>query len=977
MLTFEQPLLLLIFIPIGILIYLTWKRMSLPYPAFQRSLILVCRLLLFALIILALAETSWAQAVHRQATVFVGDISDSTNTQRAFIEQYISNALKHKQPDDQAGIVAIGRNALVEQSIQSQIDFAHFQSAPDTNYTDLAAGLRLAAAILPTNSQRHIVLLTDGQQNLEDALQEAQILQQEGIRLDIVPLPSASDNEARIDGMDAPTTLHTNEHFLLHIKVFSTIAQKATIRIYLDNAIINEQSIQLTAGQQELSFELAAQSSGFHMLHAVLETPFDTIQQNNEASAFINVQGPPTVLVVEGETGSGQNIVSALKASGIQVETTNPSGVPLTLDGLAKYGSIILADVPAVSLGNTRMQTIQSFVRDLGHGLVVSGGQNSYSLGSYADTPLEQTLPVRMDIPQHKDTPSIAVVLIVESLEASLPINISKEAAKGVVNFLSPRDQVGISAGYGTLAIPMQYVTDRAKIAKAIDGLNPGDPESYTPDLVNAEQILLHTNAKLKHIILLGDGDAFDSTYASTASRIASEQITISTVATNSASAQEFATMQQIADAGKGRYYRADNASTIPQILLEETKHAARRSIIADTFHPAIVGNNPILTGINGLPSLDGYVATTPKPAGQMVLVSHFDDPVLSIWQYGLGRAAAWTSDASGLWTKEWLAWDQAARWWANVVTWSLPAANDSALHVNGNFVNGNGHLSVDLTSGIPTANTQQEVQANIIAPDQSQQTVTLQPTAPEHWEANFAAPQTGAYFIKVLWQAKGDSRSCTSCPPNNQLTTETAMVIPYSPEYQTQGTDLRFLKQLAQTGAGAILSQQDPASAFTQTLKPAWVLTPITFWLLILAALLLPIDIAARRLAGLDFITATYRWILTRLRPASTAQADGQAQGPVPTATDGHEALSLLRVKRKERRHRDRALRLSVPPLSKESSANSSQDTKTTQTVNPAKDTIAAPGKKQQDNLTGAQDAGSMAAKLVEAKRKREQGKE
>src|SRR5215469_2870362 len=447
MLTIEQPLLLLTFIPIGILVYLTWKRMSLPYPALQRSLILICRLLLFMLIILALAGPEWAQAIHRQATVFVGDLSDSTNAQRPFIEQYISNALKHKQPDDQVGIVAVGRNALVEQSLQSQIDFAHFQSAPDTNYTDLAAGLRLAAAILPTDSQRHIVLLSDGQQNLEDAQQEAQILQQEGIRLDIVSLPSTSGNEARIDGMNAPTTLHINEHFLLHINVFSTITQNATLRIYLDNALVTTQSMQITAGEQEVSFDLAAPSSGFHTLRAILDAPFDTIQQNNEASAFINVQGPPTVLVVEGTSGSGQNIVSALQASGIQVDTADPSGVPTTLDGLAKYGSIILADVSAVSLGDTRMQTIQSFVRDLGHGLVVSGGQNSYSLGSYAGTPLEQTLPVSMEIPQHKDTPSIAVVLIVESLEASVQINISKEAAKGVVNFLTPRDQVGISSG--------------------------------------------------------------------------------------------------------------------------------------------------------------------------------------------------------------------------------------------------------------------------------------------------------------------------------------------------------------------------------------------------------------------------------------------------------------------------------------------------------------------------------------------------
>src|SRR5215831_17402018 len=200
MVHFEQPLLLLLFIPIGILVFLTWKRMSLPFPRAQRYLILASRLLLFILIIAALAGASVPVPISRQAVVFVGDISASTTTQRAFIEQWINDAIQHKRSEDQVGIVAVGRNALVEQSVRTQVDFSQFESTPDTNYTDLAAGLRLAAAILPQDSQKRIVLLSDGQQNLEDALQEAQLLQQQGIRLDIVPLPAVDGPEARIDG---------------------------------------------------------------------------------------------------------------------------------------------------------------------------------------------------------------------------------------------------------------------------------------------------------------------------------------------------------------------------------------------------------------------------------------------------------------------------------------------------------------------------------------------------------------------------------------------------------------------------------------------------------------------------------------------------------------------------------------------------------------------------------------------------------
>src|SRR5258706_4045584 len=154
MLTIEQPWLLLLLIPIGLLVFLTWRNMSLPFPRRQQVLILVCRLALFTLVICALAGAALASPVSRQAVVFVGDISDSTAPQRTFIEQWINNALQHKGNDDQVGIVAVGRNALGEQSVRSQIDFSHFESTPHTNFTELAAGLRLAAAIFPTHRFR-------------------------------------------------------------------------------------------------------------------------------------------------------------------------------------------------------------------------------------------------------------------------------------------------------------------------------------------------------------------------------------------------------------------------------------------------------------------------------------------------------------------------------------------------------------------------------------------------------------------------------------------------------------------------------------------------------------------------------------------------------------------------------------------------------------------------------------------------------
>jgi uncharacterized membrane protein len=862
------------------------------------------------------------------------------------------------------GIVAVGRNALVEQSVKTSIDFSHFESTPDTNYTDLAAGLRLAAAILPTDTLRRIVLLTDGQQNLGDALQEAQLLQQEGIRLDIVPLPDVHGAEARLNGLNAPNELRINEHFLLRIKLFSSVVQNGLLHLYLDRTLLTQQPLHLSVGEQEVTFDMQAPPPGFHTYRVTLDAAQDTIIQNNEASTFVKVQGPPNILVIEGKPGEGQNIVSALQATKINATLGTPNDIPTTLDGLAGYSAVVLADVPAMALGTERMQVLQSFVRDLGRGLVVSGGQNSYGVGGYAGTPLEQLLPIKMDIPQHKETPSIAVILIIESLESDAEVNISKEAAKGVIGLLTPHDQVGISSAYGDLSVPMQHVTDKAAIDHIIDTLNPNDPGSYLPDLANAEAVLLHSNAQVKHVILLGDGDAYDN-YIQQVLRMAKEHITVSTVATNAMSFQDLNTMQQIASWGGGRFYRADDPRTIPQILLKETQQVTRRAIIDEHFIPAIVATHPILTGVGALPGLDGYVATTPKPTGQLILVSHKDDPILADWQYGLGRVAAWTSDAAGLWTTDWLQWKNAARWWANLVTWTLPSA-DSALNVNTKVVGGNAQITVDLPPGTSVeAGSQQQVQAIITAPDLSKASVTLQPTAPQRWEGSFPTDQVGAYLLRITWQAQASGKGASS-----QLTTTTGLVVPYSPEYRSTGTDMHFLTLLAHTNGGTLIGPNGTAAAFASNLSPVSAAIPITFLLLTLAALLLPIDIAARRLSSVEFLVVGYRWLMARLQQWIPQLAP--AQRLVSDVADD-SLLGKMRVRREERRSRAASVKAAV-------SGDERQGAKPVVSRSQVRvgrrvgELPARPGSTT-SGPTAQQDV-SVAEKLLEAKRRRERGK-
>jgi hypothetical protein len=389
-------------------------------------------------------------------------------------------------------------------------------------------------------------------------------------------------------------------------------------------------------GSSALTYPVTARGAGVHTYNVTIQPTMDTIANNDEGSAFATVLGPPRVLVVEGAPGFGANVVAALHAGKIATDTVEATQMPQDLAGLQKYAAVVLVDASADLLDQDAMSALQSYVRDLGRGLVVLGGVNSFGVGDYSNTPLEQALPVSMQLPKRKDLPTAAVVLIVESLESDLNVNISKQAAKGVIGLLTPDDMVAVSDANTGLVVPLQHVTDKAAIDRAIDVMDPQDPFSYTPFLTQAYNVLKAAKAQTKHIILLGDGDAQDN-YEPLVRKIAKAGIQVSTIETNAVVPEEFQTMQDIAKWGHGKYYPADNIATIPQVFLKVARTVAHTSIIEGKFYPTQVAPSAILSGITAVPPLDGYAVTTPKPLSTVVLASPKSDPILSQWQYGLG----------------------------------------------------------------------------------------------------------------------------------------------------------------------------------------------------------------------------------------------------------------------------------------------------------------------------------------------------
>jgi uncharacterized membrane protein/Mg-chelatase subunit ChlD len=775
--------------------------------------------------------------------VFVVDLSASNAASRTTMASFVDGALAHRPGEDVAGVVDVGRNALVEQPVATLSSFDSFQSSVDPNYTNLQSGLELASAMFPAGYRKRVVLLTDGRQNTGDALFAARLLRSQNIRLDVVPAQSAGGPDVAIDSVTAPPSVHTHERFSVTVTVRSTVSTIAQLNVLGDHALILSKAVRLRAGSNRFSFQHEPLTPGFHILQAHITAPADREPRNDSGSAFVSVQGAPHVLVIAAVPSEASDVLASLRSTGIAADFQQPQQVSPQLSALERYAAIVIVDTAAAAFDPAFLDQLVPYVRDLGHGLVVIGGQDAYGVGGYGGTPLEQVLPVRMDLPNRKELPTAAVALIIESLEEPLPINISKVAGKGVVRLLTERDQVAVDdTPEGTApgwVVLMQNPTNKAAIYHAIDAMEPGDPITYAPYLQNAYQVLKASHAKVKHIILLGDGDAVSHKYERVVKAIRAGGVTVSTVVTNALSPDEYKTMKEIARWGGGRYYQADDASAVPKIFVREARTVAGSGIIEGSFFPLKVADSPMLRDLHAIPPLDGYVAAAAKPTGQILLVSKKLDPILTGWQFGLGRSVAWTSDAAGLWTKDWLLAPGANRFWANLVSWILPASTSGQLYVATSASAGQGQISVDIPGSLGASPT---VTASILGPGSSGHgpyrvsSVRLQPSAPGRYQAAFDAAGAGAYFISV--EARGARHAAVG---------QAGLAVPYPAEYRVAGTNSRFLHALTAAGGGSVIA--GPSTVWENNLPAVFDQRALTDLLWLLAILLLPIDIGIRRL--------------------------------------------------------------------------------------------------------------------------------
>src|SRR5215472_1474433 len=840
--TFTHPEFLGLLLLLPVVIW-AWHRWPPPLSSTRGWVVLGSRILLITLLALALSGIRVTTQPSKRALVAVVDVSDSVKAHGSLdAEAATVKALQAaKGPDDLFGVVTFGHDAAVELPLTADPQFDSFQTQPDPSDTDIAGALRLAAGLLPDGYARQLVLISDGRQNLGDAVSAVAALRAEGVRVDVVAVGEEPAAEALVSGVDVPSQLREGQTATAVVHLRSTGEAVGRLTLIVDSQEVDSRDVTLPAGSSTQTFQLPGVALGLHTVHAELTVTPDTYNENNVGEANLRVLGRPLVLVLEGKTGEGSNVAAALQAAGMDVDRRQAAGAPTDTQTLGRYDATVVVDASADSFPSASMAALAASVHDLGKGLATIGGPTSYGPGGWSGTPLEDALPVRMDIPQRKDKPKVAVVLVMETMEDQRADQVVLGAAEGVIDKLSPDDLVAVTDGRSDNAgflVDMTAASNKKAIDAKLEAGQLGDPPSYLPFMQRAFDALEKTDAPLKHIVLLGDGDAQDQLSSqqvqSFLQTALGKGVTTSAVAVDvHGQPQYMSFMQDIARWGGGRFYESNNPSQVPDLFLKESVASLKPWFEQTPFFPKITAAGDLLQGVptDQFPQLGGYVVTTIKPSSEQYLASPKQDPVLAAWSYGLGRSVAWTSDSTGQWTSGFLKSPVSQTLFARMVAWTLPTRQQQ-LQISAQ-PSGDG-LQVDVT-GPDTAGA--SVSVGVVRPDLQSTTQDLVAVAPGHWQGRIAGTTVGTYLLHGVLQKNGQVVGQA----------DRAVSVPYSPEYLELGRDDGLLHQVARDGGGITLAKVQ--AAWGQPPLPVPVSSDVFWPLLLLAALLWPLDVATRRI--------------------------------------------------------------------------------------------------------------------------------
>lgn len=807
---------------------------------------LLVRGVVFLCVILAFFGIKLHLGSSRMATIFVVDLSSSNEEHIKESEKYLQETIAKMPSGNAYGIVTFGKNALVEQFLTGEDYYGGLLTLPEKTATNFEDAISKALTLIPTDCSGRLVLLTDGKETRGDIYHMGQALLASQAEFLTLIYEDEETPDAYIDNVTLPSYLHPGDKYSITVLVESNYDTDAVIALYNGSTQTVSNVVHLNRGSNRFVFssqvDADAGSGAMENLRVQVQAEGDTCPENDVFSAYSVVESPPRILLVSGRGTNVSEFSSVLNAAGCDYSVVSALNAPDGINAMLSYKSIILTDVYIDDLPVGFLENLETYVKDYGCGFICCGGEESFALGGYRDTVLETVLPVDMQLRSINETPSMAMVMVIDRSGSMMDemgeigasnLDVAIRAAIVAVDNLRDSDHVGVltfDTQYNW-QVELRIADDKGAIKEQIKGINEGGGTTIKPALLEACEVLSESEASIKHVVLLTDGMGETNDFQDVINAYTAEEITLSTVAIGSFSDTQL--LEQLADQCDGRYYYSDLGSDIPKIFANEVFLGSDSYIQNGVFSLKVQNGHELTNHLftDGWPVLYGYIAATPKITSIPVILSaEKENPILTVWQYGLGRTVAWNSDVTGKWSGAFSGKDDYVQMWRRIVDYSTGNADMGEDSVN---VVTSGEWT-EITYQAKDYESSTEILVSIIDPKGDITEEKLHATAPGKYTAELSTPQSGLYHFNVRRSENGEIQSYLT----------TAAAVQFSDEYKFDVSSDSYLKFVEQYGR--IITKQDPV--WNRISTKARESYSLTNWLLFLAICLFVADVAMRR---------------------------------------------------------------------------------------------------------------------------------
>ncbi|HVX64987.1 MAG TPA: VWA domain-containing protein, partial [Bryobacteraceae bacterium] len=648
-----------------------------------RRTALVLKALSLTALIIALAAPELTIFESRMAVAILADTSASVSDQDLARESAYAAELERGRGRNWTEVLPFAQATRpVAKSERADTLALRHTAGEAGRATSLEAAVREGIAALPGGRVPRLVLISDGNENLGGVARAAWQAHQLGIPIDTVPLPGRPRPELRLESVSLPAAAFTGERFPVDVAVTSPRATEATVEILAEGRPLGSSRVFLQSGLNQLRVHASLSTPGAVDLSGTLSAP--ELGSVRFAQA-VTLRRPRVLLLSEDPAGTGQHLLHTLAASAFDV--TEASSLSGRLDD---YQLIVFNNWNLAAMSASGKSAVEEFVKQGGGVLVIGGERNVYVEKAAEEDPLDRTLPAKLAPPRTPEGTCVVLILDKSSSMEGKKMELARLAAIGVVNNLRPIDMVGVLIFDNSFhwAVPIRRAEERSLIKRVVAGITPDGGTQIAPALQEAYRRILPVNAVYKHIVLLTDGISEEGDSMTLAREARDRQVTISTVGLGQDVNRSY--LEKVATLALGKAYFLSDPSGLEQILLRDVMEHTGSTAVEHAIHPQIVKKAEILEGVGmeAAPPLDGYVRFISKPGADVVLNVEQRDPLFVRWQYGLGRAGIFTSDAKSRWARRWVGWPGYDRFWANVFRDLLPHGQAAEASVEYNSAN-------------------------------------------------------------------------------------------------------------------------------------------------------------------------------------------------------------------------------------------------------------------------------------------------